>query len=190
MNWIRVDVGLSADPKLHKFAKALRVKRPEAIGLFVATLCQFPDHARDGDIGPVEPETLSEWAGWKGKPDAYASAFRAVFCDGGTVVTGWQKHNGAAIREAERNAKNAREYRNRKRQSNGDVGGDGTGDVTAYVRNERDVRDERDAVAVQCDSKKQLAISPPTPYPGRSRCKPLQPVGEVMLEAMRRAGAA
>ncbi len=168
MNWIRLDVGIAADPKLHKFAKALKVTRPAAVGLFACTLCQFPDHARDGDIQGIEPETLAEWAGWKGKASAYTDAFRAVFCDGGTVVTGWQKHNGAAIKEADRNAKNAREYRNRKRQSTGDVGGDVPGDVPAYVR---DVTNEtrRDAVAVPCDSKKQFAVRSSTPYPARGR---------------------
>jgi hypothetical protein len=128
MKWIRLDAGIAADPKLHKFAKALKVTRPAAIGLFASTLCQFPDHARDGDISDVEPETLAEWAGWKGKPEQYAATFRHVFCEGGTVVTGWQKHNGAAIREADRNRTKAREYRSRHRY--------GTGDVPAYERDE------------------------------------------------------
>jgi hypothetical protein len=157
MNWIRVDVGIAADPKLHKFAKRLKVTRPAAIGLLVGTLCQFPDHARDGDIRDVEPETLAEWAGWKGKPSQYADAFRAVFCDGGTVVTGWQKHNGAAIREAERNAKNAREYRSRKRQSTGDVTGDAPVYVTEYERDETN-ETERDVVSLPTIQKSARAL--------------------------------
>jgi hypothetical protein len=168
MNWIRVDVGIASDPKLHQFAKALKVKRPEAVGLFVSALCQFPDHARDGNVELIDAETLAEWAGWRGKPDAFAAAFRRVFCDGTGTVAGWQKHNGAALRDAERNAKNAREYRNRKRQSNGDVGGDVHGDVTAYERDETN-ETRRDAVAVPCDSKKQLAVQRSTPYSARGR---------------------
>ena len=154
MNWIRVDVGIASDPKLHQFAKALKVRRAEAVGLFVMTLCQFPDHARDGDIAKVADETLAEWAGWTKRPAEYAAAFRAVFCDGSTVVSGWDKHNGAPLRKADNDARRKRE----ERASRGDVRPDVA--ATSGVRDERDERDAtgRPAVAAQCDSKKQLAV--------------------------------
>lgn len=151
MNWIRVDVGIASDPKLHQFAKVLKVRRSEAIGLFVTALCKFPDHARDGNVERIEPETLSEWAGWPGKPDVFAAAFRSVFCDACGFVNGWEKHNGAPLRKAKADADRKRESRGRR----GDVPPDG-----AEMSSVRDETNEtgRDAfaVAVHCDSKKQL----------------------------------
>jgi hypothetical protein len=164
MNWIRVDVGIAADPKLHQFAKALKVRRAEAVGLFVMTLCQFPDHAREGDIAKVSDETLAEWAGWTKKPGAYAAAFRAVFCDGSSTVSGWDKHNGAPLRKAENDARRKREGR----AGRGDVQPDVA--ATSGVRDERDETDEtgRPAVAVHCDSKKQFAVRSSTQNPART----------------------
>jgi hypothetical protein len=184
VNWIRVDVGIASDPKLHQFAKALKVKRPEAIGLFVATLCQFPDHARAGDIAAIECETLAEWAGWKGKPTAYADAFRAVFCGGGSKVSGWDKHNGAPLRKAETDAERKRESRGRR----SDIPPDVPPDVgrTSIVRDERDETNEtgRDAVAVHCDSKKQFAVRSSTALPARRPSKGLTRVAGVIPAAV------
>lgn len=179
MKWIRLDAGIAADPKLHKFAKTLKVTRPAAIGLFASTLCQFPGHARHGDVSGIEAETLAEWAGWKGKPEQYAAAFRSVFCDADGRVTGWDKHNGAALRDAERNALKARNYRNRQRGVTGDVTGDATGYVTAYERDETN-ETGRDAVAVPCDSKKQFAVRSSTQNHARGASKGLTRVGNLM----------
>jgi hypothetical protein len=176
MNWIRVDVGIAADPKLHQFAKALKVRRAEAVGLFVMTLCQFPDHARDGDIAKVADETLAEWAGWTKKPATYAAAFRAVFCEGSSVVSGWDKHNGAPLRKADSDARRKREFR----ASRGDVPPDVA--ATSIVRDERDETNEtgRSAVAVPCDSKKQFAVRSSTQNHARGASKGLTRVGNLM----------
>jgi hypothetical protein len=41
------------------------------------------------------------WAMWAGKRGKFAAAFRTHLCTEQEVVRGWEKHNGAAIREAD-----------------------------------------------------------------------------------------
>lgn len=113
MKWIRIDAGIACDPKLQQLADAVGVRLPHAIGLVVCALCQFPAHARDGDIGDIPDATLEKWAGWEGKRGKFAPAFRAAFCADG-VVTGWEKHNGAAVRKADKDTERQAEYRAKK----------------------------------------------------------------------------
>jgi hypothetical protein len=113
MKWIRIDAGIACDPKLQQLADTLGVRLPHAIGLVICALCQFPAHARDGDIGAIPDATLEKWAGWEGKRGKFAPAFRATFCVDG-VVTGWEKHNGAAVRKADKDTERQAEYRAKK----------------------------------------------------------------------------
>jgi hypothetical protein len=113
MKWIRVDVGIAADPKLDVLSEALGVRLAEAIGLVVSVLCQFPDHARDGNIKSLPESTIEKWAGWRGKRGAFATAFRDTFCTDG-VVSGWQKHNGSAVEKSDKDTRRQAEYRARK----------------------------------------------------------------------------
>ncbi len=157
MNWIRIAVGMQDDPKMADLAEALKVRLPHAVGLVVCTLIQFPDHAIDGDLSRIPASTLERWAGWHGKAGAYSTAFRAVLCTNG-VVAAWEKHNGAPIRRSISNAEYKRQERERRHAVSADVMPDGGTNETRRDETGRDVP----AVAVPCDSKKQLRQLPPT----------------------------
>jgi hypothetical protein len=156
VNWIRIAVGIMDDPKAQQLADALSVKLPHAVGMMVGVLVQMPDHAADGDLSHIPASTVERWACWHGKAGAFDKQFRLILCTGNTVSQ-WEKHNGAAIREAARNAKNAKSYRERQRSRTGDVHADAHGDVTEYETRRDETGRDGFAVAVPCDSKKQLA---------------------------------
>ncbi len=161
MNWIRISTQIASDPKIHTLAQDLKTTIPGAVGLVVGVLVKLPTHARNGDLSAITDTTLDQWAGWTGKPKGgFARAFRAGFCDAAGVVSAWEKHNGSAIRESDGNRERQQRHRDKANESrhenalrhalrNGETGRDGTG---------RDVS----AVAVHCDSKKQLHQLPPT----------------------------
>ena len=153
MRWVRVDVGIASDPKMQKLADALKVKRAHAIGLFVSTLCQFPDHARTGNVADIPDVMLEDWAGWKGRSGVFATAFRTIMCRD-SVVSGWEKHNGAAVRKADTDAERQAEYRAKKAATSPDnpppVTRDNTRDVTRHVHRDgtgRDVTASDEAVS-------------------------------------------
>jgi hypothetical protein len=99
MNWIRIAVGIKADPSVHAIAETCcRNDIGKAVGHVVNVLTELPDHARDGDLAGITDLTLEEWALWRGKSGAFATAFRAHLCTG-TRVRGWEKHNGKAVRD-------------------------------------------------------------------------------------------
>ena len=181
MNWIRIAVGIMDDPKVQQLADALSVKLPHAAGLLVGVLVQMPDHAADGDLSGISASTVERWAGWHGKAGAFDKHFRLILCTGNTVSQ-WEKHNGAAIRDAARNAKNAKAYRERQRPRTGDV----TGDVHPYVTEYETRRDVtgRDvvSVAVPAESKKQLHQLPS----GRTHARGRDPrsIGAVASDLM------
>lgn len=148
MKWIRIDVGIAADPKLDVLSEALGVRQAEAIGLVVSVLCQFPDHARDGNIKSLPESTIEKWAGWRGKRGAFATAFRDTFCTDG-VVSGWHKHNGSAVEKSDKDTRRQAEYRARKAEQSRDnpppVTRDNTRDKTRDILRDvtgRDVKEE------------------------------------------------
>lgn len=115
MNWVRIARGIKTDPAMHVLAAQLGVSPAECIGLLVGVYVELPDHAKDGDITAIPDALLEYWAVWRGAAGQFATAFRAQMCDDGTV-RGWDKHNGAAIREAEAN----RERQKARRAANVD----------------------------------------------------------------------
>ncbi len=115
MNWIRIARGMKHDPRIFSLAAECKVRPAEAVGLICNLLVELPEHARDGVVGHLPDTTLEAWALWHGKPGRFAAAFRAAMCDGGTVRS-WEKHNGSAIREAERKREEAREWREKKKR--------------------------------------------------------------------------
>lgn len=171
MNWIRIDKGMPADPKLDAMAERLKVRTAEAMGLVVSVLCQFPDHCRSGDIGALPDKTLEKWAGWHGKAGAFAAVFRSVFCTEAGVVSGWDKHNGSPQRQAEYDRKRKEEERKRSKEAPAEedfsLGSptDSPTDSPEEVLRYETRRDETTAVAVPRDSEKQLAMSPPRRTP-------------------------
>ncbi len=117
MNWIRIARNIKNDPRILTLAARCRVRVPEAVGLVVSLLVEFPDNAPDGTIVAIEDFVLEQWAGWSGDMGVFAEHFRALLCDETGTVRAWEKHNGAAMREAEAardRAKRAREEARRR----------------------------------------------------------------------------
>lgn len=112
MNWIRIATKMKSDPRMGAIASACRVRVPEAVGLVCCVLMEFPDHVRDGDVAHVDNVVLEQWAGWGGKSDVFAAAFRRHLCDDAGAVRSWEKHNGAALRKAETDIERKRSMRN------------------------------------------------------------------------------
>lgn len=101
MNWIRIATKMKGDPRIGAVASACKVRIEHAVGLVACTLMEFPDHARNGDIGAVPDVVLEQWALWSGKSGVFAAAFRTHLCDETGAVRSWEKHNGKAMRKAE-----------------------------------------------------------------------------------------
>lgn len=117
MNWIRIATGIKNDPRIASIAEYLHVEPYAAVGLVVSTLCELPEHARTGDVKEVPNLALERWAGWDGERDAYAYAFRTWMCNDDGVVCSWERHNGAAIREADAARERAKAWRDEKRKT-------------------------------------------------------------------------
>lgn len=147
MKWVRVAVNIGSDPSVGGIADALRLQRPTAVGLCVLVFAQLPEHARTGDLSDVSDSTLESWAAWRGKRGAFAKAFREYLCGPDGVVKAWDKHNGAAIREADATRERVRNLRKKPngtedvRRTVGVTGGsDGTGrDVTGRTTSGKDL---------------------------------------------------
>lgn len=141
MNWIRVAVGIADDPDIHRLADALGVNVAEAVGLVVGVLTRFPQHAPDGNIADIPASLVERWAGWTGERGAFATALRERFCNAEGVWESWEKHNGAAMRDAEAARKRAQEYRRRNAEqlleSTANGAPNGSGDGSLLRTNER-----------------------------------------------------
>lgn len=139
MNWIRIATGIKSDPRLASIAEHLHVEIAHAVGLVVSTLCELPEHARNGDVCQVPNLALERWAGWDGERGAYAYAFRTWMCTDDGVVSGWERHNGSAMREAEAGRERAKQWRAERRKkrdapNTGTDRDDANGESTENVR--------------------------------------------------------
>lgn len=130
MNWIRVAVAIGDDPDIHELAEAIDVRVAEAVGLVVGTLVRFPEHAPDGNLGNLRDSLIERWAGWEGDRGRFATELRRIFLTDG-VWSSWEKHNGAAMRDAQKARERAAEYRRRNADSmaNGTPNGSGNGSL-------------------------------------------------------------
>ena len=115
MNWIRIAVGIMHDPAIHAVADAVGVSVPTTTGHVVGVLACLPEHCRSGDLSKVSDATMERWAMWGGKRGKFAGAFRAYLCDAQGVVKAWEKHNGAAMREAETDRQRKKAWRDVRR---------------------------------------------------------------------------
>ena len=102
MNWIRIAVGIMDDPSILELSEVVGVSVPTTTGHVVGVLAKLPTHARTGDLSAVSDRAIEQWARWGGKQGKFAAAFRAYLCDTQGVVEAWEKHNGAALREADK----------------------------------------------------------------------------------------
>lgn len=126
MNWIRVAVAIGDDPDVHLLAAAVGVRVAEAVGLVVGLLTKFPEHAPDGSLAKVPDSLVERWAGWEGDRGAFAVEFRRLFLTEDGVWSAWDKHNGAAMRDAQASRERAAEYRRRQANSLLDSTANGT----------------------------------------------------------------
>ena len=110
MPWIKIATAITTDAKVHHVAQRCKVRDAEAVGLIVGVLTTLPQLAPDGNLADVGDATVERVAMWEGKRGVFAEAFRAVWCADG-VVSSWERWNGAAVREAAKRAKRAKEWR-------------------------------------------------------------------------------
>jgi hypothetical protein len=106
------------------------VRVPEAVGLVVCCLVRFPEHAPDGNLTHLRDSLIERWAGWEGERGKFAQALRDTFLTDGVWVS-WEKHNGAALREAGASRQRAAEHRKIRAQSLLDSAAQGTPNGTA-----------------------------------------------------------
>ncbi|HEU4641262.1 MAG TPA: hypothetical protein VFS44_02325 [Gemmatimonadaceae bacterium] len=99
--WIRVDASTARDPNVGRFAEALGVSVPTAVGHLVMLWGVMAEHTPDGIIESVGVKALEEWAGWRGKRGRFAQAFTELFVTHG-VVNGWADWQGKLIERMER----------------------------------------------------------------------------------------
>lgn len=135
MNWIRVAVGIGDDPDIHRVAEVLNIPVAEVVGLVVCVLTKLPQHAPDGDLSRIPASLIERWAGWTRPRGLFDAALRGAFLDDNGVWRSWEKHNGAAMRDAEAARQRAAEYRRRNAERllestpNGTANGSGDGSL-------------------------------------------------------------
>jgi len=118
MNWIKIATNIGNDPKVIRIANALGVGTPHAVGHIVLMLTGVAGSQQDGDLSRVPDDAVEVWAQWHGKGKkrgAFAAAVRAQLCDSQGVIVAWDRHNGSAMRDNERNRLRQKEWRERKR---------------------------------------------------------------------------
>lgn len=113
MNWIRISVGIGDDPRVHVLANDLGVSVSDCVGLLVLLLTKLPEHAQGGDLSAIPDSLLERWAWWHGQRGEFAPFFRRTFLTEGRWAA-WEKHNGAALRDAQASRERAAEYRRRQ----------------------------------------------------------------------------
>ena len=163
MNWIRIDVGIMDDPSVGALAGALGVSVPLTTGHLVGVLRKLPTHAKDGDLSRIPASTIELWAMWAGKKGKFAAAFRAHLCTAQEVVRGWEKHNGAAIREAQRSADRAKEWREERRRTARERRSPPVPNAVRTVLRNETRRDETNYLTTTTDSGSADAAPPPPP---------------------------
>jgi hypothetical protein len=163
MNWIRIAVGIGRDPSIIAMARGLGVSTPLTTGCCVLVLTEIPTVSRGGDVSGVSDDALEAWAQWPGKRGKFATAFRAYLCTPEGVIKAWEKHNGAAIREADRRAEAMRERR-KQRTRDGSV--TGNAGVSVTVTPALTGRDETGRT-----TKQQKQQDSPSPKPAKPEAK-------------------
>lgn len=103
ITWVRIDRGIGDDPKIYQLAETLKLDQDAVIGKLIRVFSQMAEHAQDGDLSNVPDSALEDWARWYTKRGRFAAAFRELFAPQGVVIA-WDKHNGASILKAERDA--------------------------------------------------------------------------------------
>lgn len=123
--WIRVDANVSRNAKVRRFRTRLadgpadsprdifgnvqRVSVAEAVGLLVALWGTLAQQQPDGMVSTISDADLEDWAGWRGTPGWFATAFREFFQDKAGQVHDWDEFAGVLVtrREADKARKQA-----------------------------------------------------------------------------------
>jgi len=119
MNWIRIAANIGADPKVVLIGNVVGVGTPTAVGHIVLMLTGVGGSVPSGDLSNVPDDCIEVWAQWYGKGKkrgVFAGAVRAYLCNAEGVITAWDKYNGVAIRDNQRNKLRQKEWRERKRE--------------------------------------------------------------------------
>lgn len=102
MNWIKVAVGISRDESVLAIADRLGVSVPTTTGYVVLVYTALAEGCVSGNLSNTTDSTIERWAQWNGKRGKFAEAFRAELCTPEGLVRSWEKYNGGALRELER----------------------------------------------------------------------------------------
>lgn len=120
MNWIKVSTAIAQDEKVLAVAEDCGVAVAHAVGLVVNVLTRLATERPDGQIADVRDVVLEGWSLWSGKRGRFATAFRATWAPDGVVI-GWEKWNGSAIREVQRDRDRKANARKRNAERPADI---------------------------------------------------------------------
>ena len=98
--WLRVDSGIGRDPRVAQLAKQLNISVATAIGHLVQFWGGVAEHAPNGSLIGVLPDTIELWASWRGRRGRFESVFRPIFVDENGEVRKWHEHNGYHLARA------------------------------------------------------------------------------------------
>jgi hypothetical protein len=126
MNWIRIAVGITRDPRVIALSEAVGVSVPTATGHVVGLLTALPEGSVSGDLSGVSDVTLEQWALWRGKRGVFAKAFRSQLCDEHGVVRSWAKYNGSKLGELAADRERKKEARRLAKEARLSAGLSGT----------------------------------------------------------------
>lgn len=122
MAWIEVHQSSSWHRKTIALAKALGVRRNEALGALVTLWLWSVEHAQDGKLGHLDARELAAAAGWHGKSERFVVALSDVgWLEKDGAIHDWDDYAGRLIEQ--RRADLERKRKDREDRRKGDMGG-------------------------------------------------------------------
>lgn len=115
--WIRVNARDPHHPSVWRLAQRLKVDGVHAFGMLVAVWCGLAEHQKDGDVRALPESLLEQFAGWRGTPGAFASAFLELCVDADGIVEEWPAKMGKLLKDNEHAADRMRRLRESRRES-------------------------------------------------------------------------
>lgn len=123
MAWIELHQSLPSHRKTRKLARLLGLKVPggipQAIGHLTMLWLWSVDNAIDGDLSGIEPEDISDAAGWMKNPEILVDALvSSGFLDSDMYIHDWDDYAGklATKRESTKTGNRERQRRFRERE--------------------------------------------------------------------------
>jgi hypothetical protein len=109
--WTRTPTDWVDDPIVHRMAEVLNLDAVKVVGHLLCVWSKLPEFAADGNLTPITPTLLEQWARWRGKRGAFDHAFRTLVLDPTGWWPLWVELNGAVLSEKEADRKRAAERR-------------------------------------------------------------------------------